>query len=411
MPGLYRLVVFASIQHVYSLTELGRAACEMSLAQLAGFFTAIGWASLILVRVPMAADRRSAIDAFYTVVWMAGATTVAVNCAAFAVSAVAPVDFDIRSFVLLLCGWSTYQLARHYFVANRSYRTAVIFDISLIGCSQALLYFCRHWEGSSSFALALALLIISLLMFATIGAPSRASFGHRFDAKGLQFGMTNFLSGGINLIFVPVASLTCGVAFAGGFSLLSSITAVAILLPRAISTTQLPELAKLVASRSAIDEAYQKMRRVVLKSNVVVFGLNALFVVVAVFCGARGIDVDHRAALVAAGLLLAAQYTVAMGSAVPSSVMMVFEQATQTAGVNLQTTAVFAVCCGILAVIGGQLAFMGVLVAAIVASALRNVLIERHARRTIESYAHRNRAIPQANFSFSHETGPSDQRA
>ncbi|SAK50355.1 hypothetical protein AWB80_01427 [Caballeronia pedi] len=387
MPGLYRVVVFASVQRVYSTMDLGLTASCMSLAQLAAFFSGIGWASLILVRVPMAADRRQAIDSFYSAATMAGTTAIAVCCASFVVAAVSPSAIDASSFALLLCGWSMYQLARHYFVACKSYRVAVLFDFALIGCSYVALCLCRAHGVPASAALAYALLAVSFCMFGAIGAPSRAALDHRFDVKGLQSGMTGFLSSGVNLLFVPIASLTCGAEFAGGFSLLSSITAVAVLLPRAVSMTQLPELAKLVASNKPIQSTLQTMHRTVRGSNGGVLGLNVVLVAVVVYSGADGINFHYRNALIIAGLLLSMQYAVAMSSAVPSNVMMLFEKAGAVARVNIKTTFAFAVACALLVWLGGTGGFLSVLAAAVVTAAIRNGLIAKLARRASESYA------------------------
>jgi len=386
MPGLYRVVVFAFLQHEYSLAALGDTASDMALAQIAGFLTAIGWASLILVRVPMASDRRQAVAAFYTVAWMAAATTAVVTCAVIIVAPLFPGAFNARSFVLVLCGWSAYQLARHFFVARRSYRIAVIFDVLLIGLSFASLTVCRSFGISSSTALALALLAVSAAMFAAIGAPSRTTLSHRYDTKGLQFGMTNLLSGGMTLALVPMASYMCGVSFAGGFSLLLSITAVAMLLPRAISTMQLPELARLTASKSPIQKAVQAMNRTLWISNVAVLGVNVVLVTTAVFWPVHATARIDRGLLIVAGLLLTTQYAVAMGSAVSSSVMMVFERARETASVNMQTTLVFAASCGALALLRSPVSFMAVLLAAIATSAARNALVGRHARIAMDTY-------------------------
>src|SRR5258708_2047077 len=52
----YRVITFFAVQHIYSLAELGHTASSMAIAQMLGFFTAIGWAALVLVRVPGAAN-------------------------------------------------------------------------------------------------------------------------------------------------------------------------------------------------------------------------------------------------------------------------------------------------------------------------------------------------------------------
>lgn len=65
MPGLYRVVAFIGIQRIYSLSDLGKTASAFSVAQILAFFTAIGWASLILVRIPAVEDQTKRISCFY----------------------------------------------------------------------------------------------------------------------------------------------------------------------------------------------------------------------------------------------------------------------------------------------------------------------------------------------------------
>jgi len=88
----------------------------------------------------------------------------------------------------------------------------------------------------------------------------------------------------------------------------------------------------------------------------------------------------------ASGVLLATQYAVAMGSVVSSSVMMVFERASETATINLKTTILFSISCSLISVLDGHAGFFCVLLGAIAASVVRNRLVEKHAGRVVQSY-------------------------
>nr|WKF60489.1 hypothetical protein HUO10_005010 [Paraburkholderia busanensis] len=376
-PGLYRVVTFLAVQRIYSLAELGRVASNMSIAQMAAFFTAIGWATLILVRVPGAVHERAARDAFYPLAAMALATTIAVTVGTLALALSGVVDVDGVGFLSLLWGWSAYQVARHYFVAQRRYRTAVVFDLLLIASSMLLLGLCRQRGLSPSCALAAALGLCAAGLFVTVGLPSRGAWPRTFDVKGLQFGLTNFLSGGMALVIVPAATLMCGASFAGMVSLLASVTAAGMLLPRAISLAQLPELARRRAAALPFDTTLRDMRRSIGWSNGMVLAVNAVLVVGMVLWHAEA--ADDRGMAIVAGMLLALLCAVGMMGMVGSSVMMAFEKGADTARINMTTTTAFAVLGGSCIGIGGQPGFVLILLAAILVTAVRNRLVRNRA--------------------------------
>lgn len=384
-PGLYRLVTFFSVQHIYSLADLGHVAMSMSIAQMVGFFTAIGWATLILVRLPGLDEKQGAVDTFYPLVSMAGMTTLAITCVAIVLLRSGLIDFDILGFLPILWGWTAYQIGRHYFVARKRYRTAVIFDLMLMATSGMLLLTWKQYHMSSSYALASALGITAVVMFMTIGLPSRGTLLGGFDVKGLQFGLTNFLSGGISLVFVPAATLMCSASFGGMLSLLGSVTAVGILIPRAISMAQLPELARRKLKGLPVDSTLQGMQRSIGWSNGVVLVVNAIVVVGATVW--RVHDNGERAVLILAGFLLAIQCAVGMMGIVGSSVMMAFERGGDAAKINVATTGIFAALCAICIWHGGQTGFLMMLTSAITVTCLRNWFVCLRAVHVRRQYA------------------------
>ena len=384
-PGLYRVVTFFAVQHIYSLSELGHTASSMAIAQMAGFFTAIGWATLILVRVPGAVNRQEAIDTFYPLVSMAVATSIAMTLGSVALSLIKVVSFDLWAFLSLMWGWSFYQVARHYFVAHKRYRITVAFDMGLICASGLALWVGERLGYSSSFGLAMALGVTAGLMFVAIGLPSRGVRLTAFDIKGLQFGLTNFLSGGVALVFVPAATVMCGATFAGMLSLLASVTAIGLLLPRAIAMYQLPELAKRKIATLPLDSTLRLMRSQIGWSNGVVLAINALVVLGLTSWQMReGAD---RGAVVLAGLLLAIQCAVGVMGMVSSSVMMAFEKGAAAAKINIGTTAIFVALSAMCSRYGGLRGFLLILTAAVVVTIIRNQLVNSRALELCREYS------------------------
>ncbi|MDR3572043.1 MAG: hypothetical protein P4L81_07745 [Candidatus Pacebacteria bacterium] len=385
-PGLYRVVSFLCVQHVYSLAELGRTGASMAIAQMAGFFTAIGWATLILVRLPAAADRRSRTDQFYALTLQAITTTVAGTLLFLGASAFLGrlVDFDVWPVVSLLWGWTTYQLARHYFIALKRYREAIIFDAALVLTSAIALVVCKRTGIPSSHALAIALIATAFVMFAVIGLPSRGAIAYTFELKGLQFGLTNFLSGGPPLVFIPAATAMCGATFAGMLSLLSSLSAVGQLVPRAISITKLPELARRRSAAQALDDTLQSMRRSIASANGIVSVLNAAAVFIVAFH--KTPDPAMRWTAVMAGLLLTLLCAVSVMGLTSSNTIAIFEKASVSVRINVTTTVLFALLFGASTWVGGRVGFMLILCSAIGITVLRNEMLRVSAKAACFDY-------------------------
>ncbi|WP_321901943.1 hypothetical protein [Burkholderia cenocepacia] len=384
-PGLYRVLTFWVIQRIHSLDELGHVASNLSIAQMIGFFTAIGWATLILVRVPASDGRQAARDAFYSLVSMAGWTALAATLACVLVSATGLAAFDLGGVVALMWGWTVYQLARHFFVSTRRYRITIAFDCLLIAGSCAMLQVGTRHGYSASLCLALSLIGVAVAMFVTIGAPGRGVFAMRLDMKGLQFGLTNFLSGGIALVTVPAAKAMCGASFAGMLSLFASVSAVGNLLPRAISIAQLPDLVKRKKDKAPLDTTLGAMRRNIDLSNLVVLVIN--LAMVAVLTYRAGLEGDDRYMALAGGVSLAIQCAAGALGVVGSNVMMAFEKSAVTARINIGTSTLFVALLGGSVAIGGEAGFFCMLASAVVVTLIRNGIVVLHARRVCSSYA------------------------
>ncbi|MFM0294053.1 MULTISPECIES: hypothetical protein [Paraburkholderia] len=394
-PGLYRVVVFFAIQHVYSLAELGRTASSMSIAQMVAFFTAIGWATLILVRVPAATTERSAVSAFYHVGAMSLVTTVLCTVLGLGIAVSKVIPFDLCAFLALLWSWTAYQIARHYFVALKRYRAAIAFDVALIGGSAGTLAIFRYAGLSAAAALATGLGLIAIAMFVKIGRPDLQMLPRKLEIEGLQFGLTNFLSGGIPLIFVPAATVMCGAAFAGMLSLLSSGIAIGMLLPRAISMMQLADLAKRKAAFLSLDESLRRMSRCINWCNGAMLVCNVILVLL--FTARQARDASFPTGVVLAGLLLAIQCAVGMTGVANSSVMMIFEQGAVTAKINVLTALAFALLVAPCYASGALTGFAMILCSAIVITVWRNWLIRRHAHLIYHQYLTRCRLADVSN--------------
>ncbi|MFC0396822.1 glycosyltransferase family 4 protein [Paraburkholderia rhizosphaerae] len=389
MPGLYRILAFVLIQHLYTLDALGRAASAYSIAQMLSFFTAIGWAGLVLVRVPAARDSADAVREFYRLVWMAAISSLVVCAGVLGTVPFLKTDVSGVDVVAVLAGWTSYQLARHYFLASRAYRRVLAYDVLLVVLSAALLIGLRRFGIAAAVPLGVALTGASFLMLTKIGLPQGPVALGKFEPKGLEFGLTNFLSGGMALSLVPIANFARGPAFAGVISLMASFCAISALIPRAISLYRLPEMSKLAGSGDSLVSVTSRMNREVRIACVATFVATSMVIV-----GIAYIEVPTRefGYLLVCGLTMTAQGSVSMLSIAHSNVLMVRELGKESARINLVACAVFVATLAVLYFADRATNFELVLIACLVVTVGRNLVLQRRSsrfqlsRRDSESY-------------------------
>ncbi|MNC12211.1 hypothetical protein D3C75_599280 [compost metagenome] len=174
---------------------------------------------------------------------------------------------DSIQIIYWLAGWTAYQVPRHYFIARRKYRQALTLDLSIIICSIASLHFGN--KENISHLLAISMLLCGLATFILLQINSSARQPKiSYELKGLEFGLTNFLSGGISLSLIPLATYFEGEAFSGVISIFISIVAVALLIPRAISLNQMPTISKNLDNTKNLFPAIAEMKQKIFASNI-----------------------------------------------------------------------------------------------------------------------------------------------
>lgn len=274
LPGVYKLVIFYLIQESHTVSALGDVASWLSVAQIIGFLTVIGWASLILVRVPKVAAVNQASE-FVGIVYMSVVTLV------FCLIAINVLGYFLnKSEVVIqvsfwLVAWTFYQLPRHYCVAIKSNRAVIVFDVSIIASSSFLIFFVP--TANLSLALSMVMSFFSCLWVLIIQKDRvSAVIKRRYDLKGLEFGATNLLSGGLWLSLVPLANILEGKEFAGILSIYVAATAFVLLVPRAISISFIPRMAACVDVGVELNLLVSEMKRYIFASNIFSASLSVL---------------------------------------------------------------------------------------------------------------------------------------
>jgi hypothetical protein len=273
------------------------------------FFTAIGWASLILVRVPTAQSQDERIQRFYELFRMSTASLLLLGSGTMLWVRFFRPDVSGLEIAAIMVGWTFYQLARHFFLALREYRRVIGYDIFLFSITVIYILGCRGLGAAAGLPLGAALVTTGTLMLMNIGRPAKLQLIGAFEAKGLEFGLTNFLSGGVALSLVPIANFTDGARFAGVISLIASCGSISSLVPRAISMYRMPALSKLAITGKSLVQLTSQTRREIMLACGGTFALNSPIVVVIVFYeGAY----DHLGYELLCGFAICAQGCISM---------------------------------------------------------------------------------------------------
>ncbi|HEX2948817.1 MAG TPA: hypothetical protein VHV83_04510 [Armatimonadota bacterium] len=378
MPGLYRVLAFMGVQNIYSLSDLGRAGTAFSIAQILAFFTAIGWASLILVRVPAAQSRDERIRCFYELFRMATVSLLLLGSGVMLWARFFQPDVSGLEIAAIMIGWTFYQLARHFFLALREYRRVIGYDMLLLAATAIYVPGCRYLGMAAGLSLGAALATIGALMLMNIGRPATFPLVGTFEPKGLEFGFTNFLSGGVALSLVPIAHFTDGARFAGMISLVASFSSISALIPRAISMYRMPALSKLAKAGTSLAQLTAQTRHEIAMACGGAFLVNSLIVVGIVFYERVQ---EHFGYELICGLAICAQGCISMLGMAYSSVLMIREESRESVLINLVSCGLFITGLTVFYITSGGTSFVFALTVCIVVTVFRNAMLKRRSRR------------------------------
>jgi len=275
MPGAYKLIVFSSIQHFHSTASLGTIATWFSIAQIICFLTSIGWATLILTRIPKT-DPEKKIGEFNSILLMSILTLIPFIIIISLIGYLFNKTEITNQINLWLAAWTLYQIPRHYCIAARSKIHAIVCDATIIIISAILI----HLTPTTSLSLALSTTIILCSITLTLSLQEKIKLPKLeigYDTKGLQFGLTNLLSGGFGLCLVPLANFFEGEDFAGMISIYLALTALILLIPRALSISYLPRVSALINTHNIADILIE-MRKRIFVSNLAAAVLSVVIV-------------------------------------------------------------------------------------------------------------------------------------
>lgn len=341
MPGAYKVLIFFLLQQFHGLELLGQIASWQSIAQILGFFTAIGWCSLILVRVAKQDAERERVAVFNGLLLMGVKTLFVLSALVLLVGLSVARLMDAWQLVIWTCAWSFYQMPRHYLIALKRYRQALVLDFSVILISMVSVYLAVGVEVSTALAASMFFCGFAALIYIQDNSLSGA-WSVAYDVKGLEYGLVNMLSGSIALSIVPLAAYFEGQALAGVVSLFLAASGIALLMPRAISLNQLPQMARCADNLIDLKLIHVRSKRYITWCNFVTTVIGALIALFLTLTLEGGLDAVFTGLVLS---LLVLQSTASTQSLVYANVLMAQERSRPILWINVQSFTVFLVGC------------------------------------------------------------------
>lgn len=382
MPGAYKLIIFFSVEYIFDLSLLGSIASWQSIAQVFGFFTAIGWCSLILVRIPKAESQQERINNYNSLLSMGILTLITLSIPIYAIGTCFSSNYQALQVLAWLLAWTLYQMPRHYFIALKNYRTALKVDASILAASLACLLTVSGHHVSTALASCMAIVGASASVAIQLDSAKK-KLSLSYEKKGLEYGLINLLSGGITLSLIPLAHYFSGSEFAGSISLFLATIGIALLIPRAISTYHLPELSKAIKNANLLKLRIKSMQREISLSNLLTTAFNLLC---ATFISFQSSAAIQGCMLFVTLSLITLQNSIAIQGLVYSNILMIYEETKKTIKINILSSALYIASCLAVLVLESGYSFLSACIAALLIYILRLIKIKKLAIKKYDSY-------------------------
>jgi O-antigen/teichoic acid export membrane protein len=277
VPGLIRLGFVLFIERNLSYEDMGKVVSDMSIVQLASFFTVIGWSGVVMGLT----DKKSKIEN-YKKIFYSSLFTVIVAGGLVAILGGLGYVYSIFDCLLFLIAWSLYQLTKHYSLYDAEYNKIAFGEISVI----AILILLLNYGVDPLSSLSVAYLIFFIINFPKslyvfdFGMCNKEQIN-----KSWNIAISNFALG-LGIYSLPITiGHVLSKEYAGLIGIGTSFMMLLHLIPRAISNQYLPEISKSI--KNNISDAiilHDKQKKISLIGSVVgLFGISILIAVVMIF--------------------------------------------------------------------------------------------------------------------------------
>mgnify|MGYP006100771781 CR=1 FL=1 len=297
MPGLQKLIIFILSERLLSVSALGEFSSDYSILLVLSFLNSVGWAGLIMVRVPKLQSMDEHRYLF----------KVLETCTAYYLLSLGIIFIlhhygmitDLINAALYSFAWMIYQIVRHYRLAKGDYGRILISDIVILIIFTVLMAIIQRPLLSlfvSTFVAALLLIVKPLII-------ERKLISWTDQIKSLEISVNNILNAAILMSLPFIANIGGEVEIGALIGYFLPFFTMSLLLSRGISLFYIPHLAS--SSGMALSILFKKFNVLNFIIVIVVIVLTyLLFMLLKPYLGFLSFDVLGRANLIV-GLVLA----------------------------------------------------------------------------------------------------------
>lgn len=249
MPGLYRLITLHILNINFNLQIVGSVSTNWAIVQAASMFTVVGWSALLFSRLPGKSSQEQ--NTHFLQLLLSGWLT----CIPLFMMLSFFWDDSKLSLVLFLLAWTTYSLIRQKLIAVQKYKLLIFLDSVEVAMTLVIILLIRFEiiNGITfEYIIIIPAFILSLIYLYEVCLKTASQIKLEFDYLGLVFGFSNFVSGGVAYLLVPLANHIAGLEAAGIYSLIISLANIAYLFPRSLSNHYSPILVKALREKKNV---------------------------------------------------------------------------------------------------------------------------------------------------------------
>ncbi|CAH7412904.1 membrane hypothetical protein [Vibrio chagasii] len=253
LPGTYKLLSLLIFSHLNGMDSAGEFSNDLAMVFSTTLLLSNGWCAWLLSYLPKSSDiarRHNCFSkAFYGQVlfFIPGIVFLYFT---YKINVISNFLFS----TILLISFSIYQINRHYNLSLTFYRKQFIVEL-LIFTLMIFISCVAKNANELLFYSSLVYFIVSLDVFFHLKTkiPSKNDF--KFS---IYSGFSNYLSGGILSLIIPVANFTGGSLVAGYCALVTQFVSLSMYIPRNLSVYFMPRLSRVFEDKTKLLTIYSK---------------------------------------------------------------------------------------------------------------------------------------------------------
>jgi O-antigen/teichoic acid export membrane protein len=248
LPGLTKLIAILWVKETAGSEVLGEVLSDINIATMFTYFTAIGWAIILINRV---AVTKNSCEQFAIIngIMIQTILAILISCLALAVLFYIGVTKNLVNSVIFVIGYSSYQLIRHFYFGKKEPLSLCFLELSILLISIAGLYFFSDSSQLLAYIFSVPLMLVAVVWFLSetyrLMAEKAPIFEYQKNVtdKALYFGLANMASSGSLLLLVPVVNGYSNSTYAALVGLIVTLVGMVLIFSRTITSYYLPLMA------------------------------------------------------------------------------------------------------------------------------------------------------------------------